>query len=148
LRGAVDTNIWVSALLNPHGAPARVLAYLKQQHFTLVTSEPLLLELAEVLGRQRIIRKYSLIPEQVADLLTTLRQGAQLVTVQDAPQVCRDPKDDIVIATALQGKADVLVSRDEDLTRASDVVEHLAAAGIRVLTVRQFLQELETPDDE
>ena len=47
--------------------------------------------------------------------------------------------------TALQGSADVLVSRDEDLTRALEVIDYLAPWGIRVLTVRRFLEALAEP---
>jgi putative PIN family toxin of toxin-antitoxin system len=50
-RALVDTNVWVSALLNPHGFPAKVLEALKTDQFELVLSEPLLAELLEVLSR-------------------------------------------------------------------------------------------------
>lgn len=63
-------------------------------------------------------------------------------------QVCRDPKDDVVIETAIAGKADVVVSGDKDLTEMAEVAQYLAGAGIRVLTVAQFLRELNLPEDE
>ena len=47
------------------------------------------------------------------------------------------------VETPQRGKADILVSRDADLTRALDLHEHLAAAGVRVLTVAQFLRALD-----
>jgi putative PIN family toxin of toxin-antitoxin system len=143
LRAVVDTNVWVSALINPSGAPARVLAHLRSAHFRLVISEPLLTELADVLARPRLIRKYALTPERSGAILAVLRSDADLVSVESIPQRCRDPKDDVVIETAAMGRADVLVSRDADFTRAKELIEHLAGAGIRILTVRGFLLELE-----
>ena len=48
----VDTNVWVSGLINRHGTPARVLdAYRDQQFTTVVMSGPLLEELEGVLRR-------------------------------------------------------------------------------------------------
>lgn len=58
LRVVVDAKVWVSALLNRYGSPARVQAALAEQRFTLVVSEPLLNELAEVLARPRLQRKF------------------------------------------------------------------------------------------
>ena len=49
MRATIDTNVWISALVNPAGAPARILAALQAERFTLVTSEPLLAELERVL---------------------------------------------------------------------------------------------------
>ena len=49
LRVLVDTNVWVSAFLNPHGFPAQVLNALKEGRFKLILSEPLVNELLDVL---------------------------------------------------------------------------------------------------
>ena len=58
LRAVVDTNVWVSGFLNPHGAPARLRLAYRQGKFIAVTSEPLLAELAEVLTRPKLTSKY------------------------------------------------------------------------------------------
>jgi uncharacterized protein len=142
VRAVVDTNIWVSSLLNPSGAPAQVLTAWRAGRFTVVASAPLIDELEAVLARPRIRRRYRLEPD-VLDLPTELRRQAHLVKVEGSVRLCRDPKDDMFIETAQRGKADVLVSRDEDLTRVLDLHVHLAAAGIRVLTVAQFLRALD-----
>lgn len=51
--------------------------------------------------------------------------------------VCRDEDDDVVLATAVTGKADVIVTGDDDLL----VLEEFR--GIRILSPRQFLQLLD-----
>jgi predicted nucleic acid-binding protein len=48
----------------------------------------------------------------------------------------------MVIETAIQGKADYLVSRDDDVKRDLAVVDHIEAYGIRVVSVRQFIELL------
>ena len=148
MRAVVDTNVWISAVLNPMGAPAAVRSALQRQQFTLVTSEPLLTEVALVLARPRFAHRYGVTPADVADLVALLRERAEVVPVTGVVQICRDPDDDVVIETALNGRADALVSRDDDLKAASDVAAILSERGVAVLTVRRFLAALEneTPD--
>jgi putative PIN family toxin of toxin-antitoxin system len=52
----VDTNVWVSALLNPSGFPARLLRAFLEGQFTPVISRELIQELADVLSRPRLWR--------------------------------------------------------------------------------------------
>jgi putative PIN family toxin of toxin-antitoxin system len=143
VRVVVDTSVSVSAAINPTGYPARVMAAFLEGRFTLVTSEPMLEELAVKLYLPRIRRRTGLTLEEVADLIDGIGEAAEVVEVIGNVQLCRDPNDDMVIETALNGKADVLVSRDEDLTRAPEVATALAAAGVRVMTVARFLEALE-----
>ena len=52
-------------------------------------------------------------------------------------RVCRDKSDDVVLATALAGKADMIVTGDEDLLVLKEF------RGIRILSPRQFLEILD-----
>ena len=143
MRVVVDTNVWVSALLNQSGPPALVLAALEARRFTCISSEPLLAELAEVLIRPRIARRYGITPDDVDELVTLLRRRAEVVPIVGDVRLCRDPDDDMVIETALRGHADMLVTRDEDLKGASEVADALASVGIAVVSVRRFLAALD-----
>ena len=60
LRAVVDTNVWVSALLNPMGHPALVLEAFRNRRFVAILSPPLIEELIDVLSRPRIVEKYQL----------------------------------------------------------------------------------------
>jgi predicted nucleic acid-binding protein len=115
----VDTSVWVSAFLNPNGYPAQVYRAARAGRLRLLTSLPLLEELADVLSRPRI-----------AKLLT------------GALALCRNPSDDIVLETAIVGNATHVVSRDEDLTRDPELTHHLESRGIQLVTVNRFLNEL------
>lgn len=145
VRAVVDNNVWVSAALKPRGLPGQILSAYREDRFTLLVSEPLLAELAEVLGRPKFATR-GISSEDAHELLALLQSAGERVSVTGTLMVCRDPDDDVVIETAIEGKADVLVSGDHDLTQMAEVAEHLARAGIRVLTVRQFLQELNEPE--
>jgi putative PIN family toxin of toxin-antitoxin system len=144
VRAVVDTNVWVSAAIKPRGLPGQILSAYRADQFTLLVSEPLLDELAEVLGRPKFVRR-GISSQDVEELLALLRSGAEHVSVGGTIRVCRDPEDDVVIETAIGGRADVLISGDHDLTQMAEVAECLARAGIRVVTVRPFLQELNQP---
>jgi putative PIN family toxin of toxin-antitoxin system len=80
-RATVDTNIWVSAVLNPHGAPRQLYLAAVSQAFVVVASEPLLSELADVLARPRLVRRHGQPPEAIAAFLGDLRAGAELVEI-------------------------------------------------------------------
>lgn len=146
IRVVVDTNVWVSALLTPAGPPGRVLAALRSARFVLIISEPMIREVAEVLARPRIARKYGVTREEADELVGLLRERGQTAPVTDTIRLCRDPKDDMLIETALNGRADVLVTRDDDLKGEADLVRVLAARGVAVLIVRRFLEALEAAE--
>ena len=65
------------------------------------------------------------------------------MTITGGVRLCRDPNDDMVLEPALRGRADTLITRDDDLKGEADLVELLAAAGIAVLAVRRFLALLD-----
>ena len=149
IRVVVDTNVWISALLNPAGHPARIRQALEEGRFSLVASEPILQELARVVGRPRLARRYPAGADDVERLVALTRRAAiELAEVSGSVHLCRDPRDDMFIETAVAGRADVLVSRDDDLKRAPEVATILAEHGIRVLSVQQFLDLLDEADAE
>jgi putative PIN family toxin of toxin-antitoxin system len=142
VRAVVDTNVWISALLNPAGPPAAIRLALVREQFTVVASEPLLTELAKVLARPRFARRYRVTRADVEELLTLIRERAEIVPVAGAIHLCRDPDDDAVIETALNGGADALVTRDDDLKSVAELAELLGERGVAVMTVRRFLDAL------
>ncbi|MDZ7290172.1 MAG: putative toxin-antitoxin system toxin component, PIN family [candidate division KSB1 bacterium] len=142
-RVLVDTNVWVSALLNPHGFPARVLEALETDQFEPILSEPLLEELLDVLSRPRLIKKYHLEPYDIAELAALLEEKAIKVAPSGKLHLCRDPRDDIVLETALLGNANYAVSRDDDLKRDLELIQKMEEQGVKVVSVSQFLSFFE-----
>ena len=57
------------------------------------------------------------------------------------PAICRDP-DDKVIATAIQGQADYLLTADEDIL-ARPIPQLLQQAGVQIATIDEFIIELD-----
>lgn len=138
----IDTNVWVSAFINPHGYPAKLKAAWTQNRFRAVISVALLDELAEVLARPRILTKYHLDPGEISEFLRLLAARALRVTPTGRLQICRDPDDDVVLETALLGHASYAVSRDDDIKRDRDLIAQMEVRSIKVLSVQQFVDFL------
>jgi uncharacterized protein len=143
VRVVVDTNVWVAGILSGKGGPARLVAAFMEGRFTLVTSNPLLVEVESVLARPKIARRSRLTRTEVADLVAAMRDLSDVVPVSGEQGICRDPDDDVVIETAIGGLADLLVSGDADLISDPAVIDLMAKAGIRLLTVAQCVAELD-----
>jgi putative PIN family toxin of toxin-antitoxin system len=113
LRAVLDTNLLVSYLLTHSPSISHLIEHWERANFTPIISPPMLAELTTVLQRPRLREKMVADPTALVDLLESEAEfvpGALTLS-----GVCRDPKDDAFIACAIEGQADYLVSRDEDL---------------------------------
>jgi putative PIN family toxin of toxin-antitoxin system len=142
MRAVIDTNVWVSAVLNPHGAPAQVMDAFRQARFVVVLSQPLLDELQQVLARPRLMRRLAYNTQMVQELVDLLRTRAVWVEIHGDVSWCRDPHDNMVLETAVLGGADYLVTRDDDLKRDPELIQKMSERGIQVASVQQFLDRL------
>lgn len=115
MRVVVDTGILVSALIRPRGAIGDVLHALRDGRFTAIYSTPMMLDVAEVLGRPKIREKYHVHPGDIEALIHLIRLRGELVIPKQIVTVCRDPKDNKFLEAALAGKADAIVTGDDDL---------------------------------
>lgn len=149
ILAVVDAQIWIRTVLFPkrRSAARRIREAVQENHFELVTSEPLLLEVEEVLRGTRLMRQHDYPHVRVDRLLEELRSKAVLVEIPGELQLCRDPDDNTVIETAVVGAAVYVVSEDQDL-QADEVVAYLVGHGCRVVGVGQFLRELYPPDPD
>lgn len=136
MRAVIDTNILIRSILNPNGSTGRILEELKAGRFRLLYSEPLLEELTEVLGRPRFRNKYKISANDVSDILSLVVLEGEEVSPSEPIEACRDPKDNKVLEAAFFGRADVIVTGDDDLF-ALDPFE-----GVRILGPAAFLARL------
>lgn len=139
----LNTNVWVSALLNPFGPPARLVRCWLENRFQVVVSLPLLDELADVLSRPRITRRYPIQSADVQELLKLVIQRGQVVEPTGSLHECRDPDDDLILETAILGQARYAVTRDDDIKRDLDLIAHLQLHCVAVLSVQQLLSKLD-----
>ena len=138
-RVVVDTNVWIRTLLGgPVSLP--VLEAWRAGKFLVLISQPLLHELEQVSERPRL--RKSIDPAQKDALVEQLRWRGEWVEATAVPPSCRDPKDQPVLATAISGHADVIVSGDGDLRADDSVRQEMLEYGIRIWGVKTLLTKL------
>lgn len=135
MRAIVDTNILLSALINPHGLPAQLIDFWRGARFQLVTSRDQLLELGDVARRPQL-RKY-IVPARVGRFINDLRALAEVVSRLPHIDRSRDPGDNFLLAMAQASGADYLVTGDK-----RDVLVLGSHERTRIVTARQFLEIL------
>lgn len=116
MRIVIDTNIWVSGLLKPHSSAGQVIEAWKNGHYHLIISKPILDEIRTVLAYPKINKRLKWDEEKIDHFILTLEFLSDCITLEyPLTSVKRDAKDDIILSTFLQGKANYLVTGDEDL---------------------------------
>jgi putative PIN family toxin of toxin-antitoxin system len=117
MRLILDTNILVSALLSPLGAPAKLLDAWERKKFTLVACDALIAELRDVTGRPFFRAR---LRASAAELLAAgLRDFSffcrDLPSGPVAPNFKPDPKDSYLLALSEASQAEFLVTGDKEL---------------------------------
>ena len=126
----LDTNVVVAALVAE--GLCREVVHRAVRMRILASSTRLMDELDATLRR-----KFAVTPAAHA-FLKAFRQQVRLVEPLTLPKaICRDPNDDMVLATAVAAKANLIVTGDQDLL-ALKVYE-----GIDVISPRRFLERLD-----
>lgn len=117
-RVVLDTNVLVSGLISPGSTPGQAFRKAIDTAHVLA-SDATLMELARVLARPKFDRYISVADRQ--ELLRFLVRLAVSVPIVYPVRVCRDPKDDILLELAVNGRANHLVTGDLDLLALSKI---------------------------
>ncbi len=133
MRAVLDTNVIISALLAPTGAPATILRAWLVGEYELVVSNKLLEELERALAYPKLRRHID--AAAAGEIIELLRRAAETVADPKDPPAVRssDPGDDYVIALAATARA-VIVSGDAHLLGL--------AAQLPVYSAKAFLEML------
>lgn len=116
IRAVFDTNIVLSAFLWG-GLPLQALDLIRNEKAVLLTTDDLTREFQDVISRSKFattIAKLNETPESLIEVYISLTEWVEPEMVD--PTIVRDSKDAKVLACALGGKADIIVSGDQDLT--------------------------------
>jgi putative PIN family toxin of toxin-antitoxin system len=137
IAAVVDTNILVRAVNKPTGSVGPVLERLRDKDYLLIYSEPLLSEFVDVINRPRIRDKYHITPEDISTVVALLILRGREIRSVERIEICRDPKDNMVLEAAIAGEAQVIVSGDEDLLTLDPF------RGISIVSPSKFLEMLD-----
>ena len=120
MKITVDTNVLISATFW-NGDSNRIIGLVEQKKITLVMSQAILKEYANVLQyeeiqdkvkRKNLSMKYSVL--KIVELSTIVHPIRKIKVVED------DPDDDMVIECALEGRVKYIISQDEHLLKLKE----------------------------
>ena len=136
MRIVLDTGILIAALITRDTPPDRIYQAWRKRRFELVTSEWQLEEFRRV-SRYPKLRKY-LQPIEAGNLVSGLRHQARLLDDLPDVELSADPDDNPLLAMAIAGEVDYLVSGDK-----RDVLVLKKVGKARIITARRFLTILQ-----
>jgi uncharacterized protein len=124
MRALLDVNILISYLLNPSrpGTITTVVEAAVSGTFTLLVMDDLLQELAgKVASKPWLAQRIT--PSQVEQLASTLLEVGEIVPsiTEPIPATSRDRKDDYLLAYGVVGRANYLVTGDDDLLAIDEI---------------------------
>lgn len=135
MRILLDSNILISFLLQPQGDTpiAQIVRAVVAGRCELLLPVELIQEIRRVVQSKKPLAA-RIAAEDLDELIDILSLSAVVVSPipGDIPALTRDPKDDYLLASAVIGDADYLVTGDEDLLVLIDV------EGVRMVTAPEF----------
>ena len=106
-----DTNLWISHLISER--LIQLDALLANNQVQLIFSKQLLEEFVLVAQRPKFQKYFA--AEDIQDLLAVFDTFGAMVEVKSEVDICRDPKDNFLLAMAKDSEADFLITGDKDL---------------------------------
>lgn len=135
MRVVLDTGILIAALITADTSPDQVYQAWRKKRFTLVTSTWQLGEFRRASRYERV--KKFLKPTEAGNLVNGLKRHATVL--KDLPDVdlSQDPQDNPVLAMAIAGEADYLVTGDR-----RGLLSLKRVGTTRIVTAAEFLKIL------
>ncbi|MBI4763767.1 MAG: putative toxin-antitoxin system toxin component, PIN family [Deltaproteobacteria bacterium] len=132
MRAVIDTNIFLSGLLNAEGGAAKIIPAFQEGEFDLVVTSEVFDEYVRVLH----LFDNAIPASQSEDLLELVFKKALKVRPAASRGLCSDADDEKFISAALAGQAIFLVTKNK---------KHFPrkVSSIKIVTVREFLMEIE-----
>jgi len=129
----IDSNIWISGLISKT-IRSRIQTIIADPDISIYASERLLNEIEEVANRPKI-RRFLEDDIILKRFLNIIRNRVEIVLPTSEVEVCRDPKDDFLLAISKDNNLNYLVTGDKDLL----VIESYEST--LIVTLSQFLEK-------
>lgn len=127
----LDTNILISAL-GWNSKPREIFLKCIANELKLITSAEQIDELRRVMDYP----KFHFTEEQKESFISIILEVAEMVEITGKVKIIKDdPDDDLIIETAIVGRADYIVSGDPHLLNLKEF------AGIKIVTAKEFLEK-------
>jgi putative PIN family toxin of toxin-antitoxin system len=144
LRLVLDTGVLVAALRSRRGASWQLVDGALTRRFTLLLSVPLALEYEAVLIREEHRNVHGLSVQEVIEVVNALIRVSESVEIRFLWRpLLSDPADDMVLETAVNGRADGLVTFNE-----ADFAPAARKFAFEILRPSEALRRLRAHPDE
>lgn len=110
-RVIIDSNVWISFLIGKNLSGLQ--NFIESEVIHVLTCEEQVVELYEVFGRPKFEKYFD--KKQVTEFFELFEESAEYVNISTKTNLCRDPKDNYLVALAIDSSADYLVTGDKDL---------------------------------
>lgn len=138
----LGTNVIISSLLSPKGAPAEIIRRWEADEFAIVTSPSLIAELERALTYPQVGKYLKLSQEEIDRFLKRFKTAATVVTSQVTLEVIeKDPADNRVVECAVAGGAAYIVTGDAHLLELAEYQHVVIVNPVGFLVVLKFEEE-------
>lgn len=132
IKVIIDTNLWISFLIGKQLKSLKPL--LVEQTIQPILSEQLLQEIFLVTQRPKLQKYFP--QSKVNELIDFLKIIGLSIDIRSEVSLCRDEKDNYLLALAKNSQADFLVTGDKDLL----VLQQFEST--KILTYQEFFREI------
>ena len=132
MRVVVDTNVFITSLLNTEGNPRKVIDLWRFEKITLCLSKKILVEYFAVLGRFGMSEEPE--GEELVQLFQKRYNQVFLTSVPTILAISEDPTDNMFIECAVAADAKYIISGDRHLLNLK------VFKGIGILPPTEFLK--------
>lgn len=135
MRVVLDTNVLLSALISPHGAPDIIYRAWRAAKFDIITST---IQLDELRRASRYPKFKSILqPSRVGTMINNL-QHAIVLDRLNVKAEADDPSDAFLLSMSIEGNADYLVTGD----RRAGLLQRGSIEHARILTPTLFCSDV------
>jgi putative PIN family toxin of toxin-antitoxin system len=136
-RLVIDTNVFVSGLISGAGSPAQILKAIQRRKAIQLVSDPIVEESLRVLDYPQIRKFKKITDEFVAEIAAYLVYQTQRVELVSSIRLSPDPDDNVFLETAVDGRANWLITNDK-----ADLLSLRAVEGIPIVSAREAVMRL------
>jgi putative PIN family toxin of toxin-antitoxin system len=111
IKIVIDTNLWISFIISNKFVLLDQL--LHSNKIRILFSEELIEEIASTIAKPKLKKYFT--GNALEEMLTQFEPYIDLIKVKKNINICRDPKDNFLLDLAKAGKADFLLTGDNDL---------------------------------
>ncbi|MDF5739319.1 MULTISPECIES: putative toxin-antitoxin system toxin component, PIN family [unclassified Nostoc] len=128
----IDTNLWISFMIGKELKQLQNL--LLEERIQVVVSEEILEEIILVTQRPKLQKYFTL--NKVDELIQILRTISLFIDITPEVSLCRDAKDNYLLALAKDSDANFLLTGDKDLLEIAKFED------TKIVTYQEFLLKL------